>query len=131
VREATHRQGLFDEARVALAKNDLATAKAKAASYTTAVDVKKIPFEARQSHELAGRIALAEKDYAAAVTELRQANQQDPRVLYLTAVALQGRGDLQGAKEAGVQAADFNGLSNTYGYVRGKAKAMLTTPKKN
>jgi tetratricopeptide (TPR) repeat protein len=131
VKEGAHRQGLFDEARVALAKNDLATAKAKAAAYATAVDVKKIPFEVRQSHELAGRIALAEKNYAAAVTELRQANQQDPRVLYLTAVALQGKGDLQGAKDASVQAADFNGLSNTYGYVRGKAKAMLSAPKKD
>jgi hypothetical protein len=32
---------------------------------------------------------------------------------------------------AGVQAADFNALSPTYGYVRGKAKAMVTAPKKN
>jgi hypothetical protein len=35
------------------------------------------------------------------------------------------------AKLTGVQAADFNGLSNTYGYVRAKAKAMVTAPKKN
>jgi hypothetical protein len=35
------------------------------------------------------------------------------------------------AKQAGVLAADFNGLSGTYGFVRGKAKAMVTAPKKN
>ena len=35
------------------------------------------------------------------------------------------------AKEVGVKAADFNGLSNTYGYVREKAKAMLKTTKAN
>jgi hypothetical protein len=35
------------------------------------------------------------------------------------------------AKQLGVQAADFNGLSNTYGYVRGKAKAMLKAAKTN
>jgi lipopolysaccharide biosynthesis regulator YciM len=126
VKEATHRQALFDEARVALARSDLASAKAKAVAYSTAVAVKTIPFEVRQSHELAGRIALAEKSYAAAVAELRQANQQDPRVVYLTAVALQGTGDLQAAKEASLRAADFNGLSNTYGYVRAKARAMST-----
>ncbi len=131
VKEATHRQAIFDEARVALARNDPATAKTRAAAYATAVEARKIPFEVRQSHELAGRLALVQKDYATAVTELRQANQQDPGVLYLTAVALQGKGDLQGAKNAGVQAADFNGLSNTYGYVRGKAKAMVATPKKD
>jgi len=131
VKEATHRQQIFDEARVALARNDLPTAKARAAAYTTAVNSKKIPFELRQSHELAGRIALAEKSYAAAVGELRQANQQDPRVVYLLAVALQGKGDAQAAKDAAVQAADWNALSNTYGYVRGKARAIATAPKKN
>jgi tetratricopeptide (TPR) repeat protein len=129
VKEATHRQALFDAARVALARNDIASARAKAAAYAAAVAAKGIPFELRQSHELAGRIALAEKSYATAAAELRQANQLDPRVLYLTAVALQAKGDVQAAKQAGVQAADFNGLSNTYGYVRAKAKAMVSAPK--
>jgi tetratricopeptide (TPR) repeat protein len=131
VKEAAHRQALFDEARVALARNDVASAKAKASDYGAAVAAKSIPFEVRQSHELQGRIALAEKRYEAAASELRQANQQDPRVLYLTAVALQGKGDALAAKQVGVKAADFNGLSNTYGYVRGKAKAMLKTAKTN
>ena len=81
----------------------------------------------RQSHELQGRLALAQKSYATAAAELRQANQQDPRVLYLTATALQGHGDVLAARQVGTQAADFNGLSATYGYVRGKAKAMLKT----
>ena len=130
VKEAAHRQALFDEAKIALARNDVASAKAKAASYSTAVATKNLPFEVRQTHELAGRIALAEKSYVTAATELRQANQQDPRVLYLTAVALQGKGDVQAAGETAAQAADFNGLSNTYGYVRGKAKAMVSTLKK-
>jgi lipopolysaccharide biosynthesis regulator YciM len=126
VKEQTHRQAIFDEARVALARNDVATAKTRAAAYSSAVSAKQIPFEVRQGHELAGRIALAEKNYPAAVAELKQANQQDPRVLYLTAVALQGSGDAARAKEDGAQAAEFNGLSATYGYVRGKAKAMIT-----
>jgi tetratricopeptide (TPR) repeat protein len=131
VKEATHRQALFDEARVALARHDLAGAKAKAAAYGTAVAVRKIPFEVRQTHELAGRIALEEKKPALAVTELARANQQDPRVLYLLAVAHEGAGDPVKAKQAGVQAADFNALSATYGYVRGKAKAMVTVQKKD
>jgi len=131
VKQAARRQTLFDEARVALARKDVASAKAKASDYSKAVAAKSIPFEVRQSHELQGRIALAEKSYAAAAGELRQANQQDPRVLYLTAVALQGKGDVLAAKQLGVQAADWNGLSNTYGYVRGKAKAMVKEAKTN
>jgi len=125
VKEGAHRQALFDEARVALARNDLASAKTKAAAYSRVVAVRSIPLEVRQSHELAGRIAIAEKDYATAAAELQQANQQDPRVLYLTAVALQGKGDLRSAKEVGTRAAEFNGLSNTYGFVRSKARKLV------
>jgi tetratricopeptide (TPR) repeat protein len=129
VKEATHRQQIFDEARVALARNDGATAKAKADAYAAAVAVKKIPFEVWQTHEIAGRIAHFERNDAVAAAELRQANQQDPRVVYLLAVALQEKGEARAAKDAAVQAADWNALSNTYGYVRGKARAMLTAPK--
>jgi tetratricopeptide (TPR) repeat protein len=125
VKEAARRQALFDEARVGLARGDLASARAKAADYTKAVAARSIPFEVRQSHELLGRIALAEKAYETATAELRRANQQDPRVLYLTALALQGQGDSSSAREVGARAADFNGLSNTYGYVRTKARAMV------
>jgi tetratricopeptide (TPR) repeat protein len=131
VKAATHRQVMFDEARLALARHDVAGAKAKAAAYATAVATHKIPAEVRQTHELAGRIALEEKKGSVAVTELAQANQEDPRVLYLLAVAHQAAGDPVKAKLAGVQAADFNGLSPNYGYVRGKAKAMVTAPKKD
>jgi tetratricopeptide (TPR) repeat protein len=124
VKEATRRQHLFDEACVALAKHDLATAKARAAAYATQVAAKRIPFEMRQQHELAGRVALEEKSYAAAATELEQANQQDPRVLYLLAVALQSKGDAQRAQSVATRAANFNGLSPTYAFVRGKAKSL-------
>ena len=124
VKDATKRQQLFDEGRVALARGDVATAKARAQAYWSATDAKKIPFEVRQSHELAGRIALAEKDHAKAAAELQQANQQDPRVLYLLAVALSGKGQAAEAKQAAGAAADWNALSNTYGYVRTKARAI-------
>jgi hypothetical protein len=94
------------------------------------VGEKKRPFEVRQQHELAGRLALAQKGYAMAVTELQQANQQDPAVLYLLAVALQGKGDAARARELAAQAADFNGLSATYGFVRGKARALATASRR-
>ncbi len=124
VKEATRRNLLYDEARVALAKGDLATAKAKGDAYAQQVAAKKIPFEMRQQHELAGRIAVAEKNYPAAVKELEQASQRDPRVLYLLAVALHGKGDAR-AREVCTQAANFNELGVNYAYVRSKAKEML------
>jgi len=125
VKEAVRRNALFNEACVALAKKDLRTAKAKAASYAQQVAAKKIPFEMRQQHELLGRIALEEKGYPAAVAELEQANQQDPRVLYLLGLALEGKGDAARARAVLSRAADFNGLANNYAYVRSKAKDRL------
>jgi tetratricopeptide (TPR) repeat protein len=125
VRQAAHRNGLYDEVRVALARNDVAAASAKAAEYARQVAVQKIPFEVWQQHEAAGRVALAKKDWAAAAAALQQANQQDPRVLYLLATALQGKGDAQKAREAATQAADWNALAANYAYVRAKAKKLV------
>jgi tetratricopeptide (TPR) repeat protein len=121
VKEATRRNHLFEQGRVAAAAGDLATAKARAAEYVRQGEAKKVPFEVRQQHELAGRIALAEKRDAAAADEFRQANQQDPVILYSTAIALKRSGDAAGSKTLAAKAAAFNGLSFNYGYVRTKA----------
>lgn len=124
MKEQARRNGLFDDARIALAKSDVPRARAIAEAYSRQVAVKARPFEMRQQHELKGRIALAERSHAAAVAELKQANRQDPRVLYLLAVALKEKGD-PSAREVAVKAANFNGIAPTYPYVRSKAKALL------
>jgi tetratricopeptide (TPR) repeat protein len=124
-KEQIVRNHLFNQARVALARNDLATAKAKAKEYAAKVAARKVPFEVRQTHELAGYIALAERRHAAAAAELRQANQQDPRVLFHLAVAIQGGGDRAKAKQAFDRAANFNALGGNYAFVRRKARELL------
>ncbi len=124
VKETTRRGGLYDAARVALAKHDVATAKAKAAQYATQVAAVKNPFELRQHHELEGMIALEDKKFGVAVSELARANQRDPRVLYLQAVALKGAGDASAAKAMATKAADFDGLAPDYAYVRARARAL-------
>ena len=127
VKEATRRTHLFEEGRVAAVAKDTATAKAKLAEYTREVAPKKRPFEVRQQHELAGMVALAEKQYADAVKEFQLANQQDPRIVYLTSVALKGAGDSQRAAEYAAKAAKFNGLNFTYAYVRSAARKLAGT----
>jgi tetratricopeptide (TPR) repeat protein len=121
VKEAARRTHIFEEGRVAVAKNDLATAKTKSAEYTKHVAPKKRPFEVLQQHELAGMIALAEQQYATAASELLLSNQQDPRILYLTALALQGSGDSARAAKLAAKSAKFNGLNFNYAFVRTKA----------
>jgi tetratricopeptide (TPR) repeat protein len=127
VKENTRRNAIFEDGRLAVARNDLATAKAKLAEYTSRVDVKKVPFEVRQQHELAGIIALAEKQYAAAADHLTQANQQDPRVLYLNALALEGAGQRDQAAAMASEAANFNGLAFNWVFVADKAKKLTSS----
>jgi tetratricopeptide (TPR) repeat protein len=79
----------------------------------------------KQAHELAGRIALAEKDYAAAIAELEQANEQDPRNLYRLYQAYQGKGDSAKAQEYCAQAAEFHSLPQlNYAFIRVKAQKI-------
>ena len=125
VKEANRRNNLFNTARVALKRGDLKTARAQAALYRAQVDVKKVPFEVKLVHELAGMVALAEHQYDTALTELAQANEQSPRVLYLTATALQGKGDMQKARTTAQAVADFNALDANYAFVRPAAQKML------
>ena len=127
VKEATRRNHVFEEARVAIARKDLATAKARAAEYGRQITPRKAPFEIRQQHELAGLIALAEGRPADAVQELMTANQQDPRIIYLTAVALREAGDTKKAASLATKAAKFNGLAFSYGYVRKRAAQIAGT----
>ena len=127
VKDATRRNDPFEQGRVAVAKNDLATAKAKAAEYTSQVSNRKVPFELRQQHELAGMIALAEKNGAVALRELKQSNLQDPRIIYLTSLAARQAGQAQEAATLAAKAAKFNGLAFSYGYVRSKALKQVGT----
>jgi len=127
VKAATRRNHVFEEARVAVAKNDLATAKSKAAEYTRLTAPRNAPFELRQQHELAGLIALAEKRYAAASEEFNQANQRDPRILLLMAEAAQGAGGAEKASALAQKAAHFNELSFNFAYVKKKAERFKST----
>jgi tetratricopeptide (TPR) repeat protein len=125
VKAATRRNHVFEEARVAAAKSDLPAARAKAAEYGRLIAGRNAPFEIRQQHELSGLIALAEKRPADAVQQFTRANQQDPRILYLTALALRESGDLQKANAMATKAARFNGLAFNYAYVRSKAAKIV------
>ncbi len=125
VKDAARRNNLYKQGLVAAAKNDLATARTRNAEYAKQVAVKKVPFEVRQQHQLAGTIALADKQYATAVQELELANLQDPEVLYLLALAHRGAGDAKQARLYADKAAHFNGLNFNYAFVRTKALAAV------
>jgi len=119
---------LFNEAQVALEKKDLALAKSKAAEYKKQVESLNNPFQIRLSHQIAGMIALEEKAFDTAISELQQSNQQDPYNIYRIAQAYAGKGNNAKAKEMYAAAANFNALNNmNQAFIRNKAKQMVGT----
>lgn len=120
----------YDLAAVAIGKKDYEGAKSHAAEYRQGAEASNNPAQVKLAHELTGRIALAQKDYDNAISELQQANLQDPRNLYRMAQAYQGKGDQEKAKQLYVQAADFNSLpALPYAFIRNKAKKMAPATK--
>lgn len=112
----------YNLGRVALAKNDLATAKSHAEQYLKGAEAKQNGFRIRQAHELAGQIAVKEKNFDQAVSELEKANQQDPYVVYQIALAYAGKGDQAKAKEAYKRSAEMYILPTiNYALIRAKA----------
>ena len=112
----------YNLGRVSLAKNDLATAKSHADQYLKGAEAKQNDFRIRQAHELAGQIAVKEKNFDQAISELEKANQQDPYVIYQMALAYAGKGDQAKAKEAYKQAAEMYILPTiNYALIRVKA----------
>ena len=125
VKQDTRLADHYNRARIALAKGDLATARSEAGLYTDGAEARQNRFRIRQSHELAGSIALREKQYDQALAHLDQANQQDPQVVYWSALAWQGKGDAGKAKELAARAAKANVLPlMTYAFVREKARKL-------
>jgi tetratricopeptide (TPR) repeat protein len=113
---------LFTSARVALAKHDLAGAKAKAQEFLAQATANKNVFQARAAHQLAGMIALDEKNYDGALTELKQASLQDPYTLFRMAQAYEGKGDAASARTTYEKVAKYNILAAAnYSFVRTKA----------
>jgi len=125
VKEAARRNHLFDAGRVLLAQGKLEAARQLAVDYERQAATRNVPFEMRRAHRLIAMIALEEKDYPVAVTHLGYGSDQNPRVLYLKALAYYGQGNDTLGRRYCEKAANFNGLGMNYAYVRTKAQKLL------
>jgi tetratricopeptide (TPR) repeat protein len=115
----------FNMAAIAIGKKDYAAARTHAEQFRQGAEASKNPVQIKQAHELAGRIALAEKSYDHAIAELQQANQQDPQNIYRLYQAYAGKGDSTKAQEYCTKAAGFNSLPQlNYAFVRVKAQKV-------
>ncbi len=117
------RLATYNRAKVALAKADLAAANKESAALTKAVATSGSPFQQRLAHEIAGRLALAEKKWDAAIAELGQANLLNPFNRYYLSQAHAGKGDSAQAKELADGARNDNTLTNlNFALLRAKMK---------
>jgi tetratricopeptide (TPR) repeat protein len=126
VKDNTRRGYFFNAARVATKKKDFETAKAHQEKYRKRVEAINNPFQIRLAHQLAGMIALEEQNYDRAIEELQQANQQNPYNFYRIALAYQGMGNNDKAREYCEKAVNFNALNSmNYAFIKNKAVQML------
>lgn len=116
----------YNAARATLAKHDMQASRKHTDHFRDGVEQKKNLNQTRLVHELAGRIALEEKNYDRAVAELQQANLQNPYNLHLLARAYESEGNRQKAADTLRQAAHFNSLpALNYAFIRLKAEQQL------
>ncbi|HUK23084.1 MAG TPA: tetratricopeptide repeat protein [Terriglobales bacterium] len=122
IKDNTKLQYEFNLAEIAIGKKDYAAAKQHIAAFQAGA---KNTAQMRQSHELAGRLALAQKDYDTALAELQQANLQDPRNLYRLGDVYRAKGDSAKAHDYYSKAATFNSLPQlNYAFIRKQAQKM-------
>jgi tetratricopeptide (TPR) repeat protein len=120
----------FNLTSVAIGKKDYAAAKRHAEQFLKGAEASKNPAQLKQAHELAGRIALAEKDYDKAIADLEQANEQNPLNLFRLSQAYRGKGNSAKAQEYCQKTAEFNSLPMlNYAFIRTKAQQMVAGAK--
>ncbi|MFN7942252.1 MAG: tetratricopeptide repeat protein [Thermoanaerobaculia bacterium] len=123
-KENQRRFAIYNRAKVALGKGDLAAARQESAALAAAVGAAGNPFQRRLVHEVAGRVALAEKQWDAAISELGAANLLDPYNRYRLSQAYAGKGEAGKAKELADAARNDNTLTNlNLALVRWKMRA--------
>ncbi len=120
----------FNLAVIAIEKKDYAAAKTHAEEFRQGAEATKNSVQIKQSHELAGRIALGQKNYGDAIAELELANLQNPANLYRLSQAYWAKGDKDKAQDYLTKAAEFNSLPQLpYAFIRGKAQKLAAEKK--
>ncbi len=122
IKDNTTREIPYFMVQLALARNDILTAKTEQERYKEMAKEYASILRTRVVHEIAGIIALYEKNYNEAVKELELGREQSAYNLYRTALAYEGLGDTAKAIEKFKQTAYFNSLNDfNYSLIRKKA----------
>ncbi len=120
------RQLFVVSGRVAFYKNDINTLKKYTEKYKSSAQQTMNPNEIRSAHELTGYIYLLEENLPKAIYEFKQANQENPIILYLIGTAYEELGDGDKARQIYESVAHFNSLNDlNFAFIRKTALAKL------
>lgn len=115
----------YNLGRVAVHSKDFAGARKHSETFMQGATAKNNSAEIRQGHELAGTIALKEKQFDQAIAHLSKANQQDPYVLYRMGKAYKGKGEQAKADELFRRAANHTTLPTlNHAFVRARTNKV-------
>ena len=118
---------LYNESDVALHQKDFKTAASKADEFMKGVEAINNDNQIKLAHQLNGMIDLAQKKADDCLSELEQANQQNPYNFYRMALAYKIKGDKEKAKEYFEKVINFNPLPNlNTAFAMYKAKKMMS-----
>jgi tetratricopeptide (TPR) repeat protein len=117
----------FWEGRAAAFKGDYAVALRKAEEYKKLREPDRDPLKDRNYHVLLGFVALGQKRYADAVTELRQGDPDNPLQRFHIAKALEGLGQAAEAKAIYKSVSGYNFNAPGFAAVRREALAKAGT----
>ena len=121
------RRQLFTNAgHIAYFKKDVELLRENLEKYQSSAKNTMNPDEIRNLHELNGLAHILEENYFDTIAELKQANQENPIILYLIGTAYEELGDVKKAQEIYQTVAHFNSITDlNYAFIRKTALAKL------
>jgi tetratricopeptide (TPR) repeat protein len=126
IKDIVERGLLYDKARIAAMKKDFKAADANAQKFMQEVIATNNMNQINGAHQLMGMIDIQQKKPDDALSELAQANQQDPYTSYLMAKAYLVKGNKSKAKELGETVMNFNTRPTfNSAFARAKSREML------
>ena len=111
----------YFEGILAARKGDYAPATAKAQEFATLVEPDANPRKLEPMHEMMGMITLLQGEHAEAVEHFQQGNLNNPYIKYQLALAHEGAGNTEQAKELFGVLADYNFNNIAFALVRAEA----------
>ena len=128
VKENNKRFALYNQGRISLMIDDLNDAKSKATEFSHQANLANNTFQIWFSHDLNGMVAMKEKQYQEAINEFKQANQQNPYILFKLANAYQENDNKNEAKKYYEKCLNFNALNSiNQAFIRTKVKEVLAS----